>query len=208
MNSITDLFARFDPETGVIEGGELTTRRLSDLRSAFARPEAVDAVLNIGDPVIYTVSSVRTTTGEGQLHYGAGRIMPGRIGDEYYLTKGHLHSWRPAAELYIGICGRGRMILQEESSGKTVVLDLLPYTTVYVPGGTAHRTVNVGDEPLMYLGVYPADAGHDYSPLERHNFSKVIVARDGKPVALDRSGYLATPYLAGNTHTTTKSRTQ
>jgi glucose-6-phosphate isomerase, archaeal len=208
MNRITDLFARFDPDTGMIHGGDLTARRLSDLRSAFARPEAVDAVLRTSDPVIYTVSTVHTATGEGQLHYGAGRIMPGRIGDEYYLTKGHLHSWRPAAELYIGMRGLGKMILQEESSGKTIVLDLLPYTMVYIPGGTAHRTVNVGDEPLMYLGVYPAAAGHDYAPLARNNFSTVIVARDGKPVTLDRSVYLAPPNHTGNTHTQRKSGTQ
>ncbi len=191
MNSITDLFARFDPETGMIEGGETTTRRLSELRLAFARQEAVDSVLRTGDPVIYTVSSIQSATGEGQLHYGVGRILPGRIGDEYYLTKGHLHSWRAAAELYIGMRGRGKMILQEESSAKSSVLDLLPYTTVYVPGGTAHRTVNVGDEPLLYLGVYPAAAGHDYSPLVRTNFSTVVIERNGRPATLARSEYLA-----------------
>ena len=32
----------------------------------------------------------------------------------------------------------------------------------YVPGHTGHRTANVGDTPLSYIGVYPARAGHDY----------------------------------------------
>ncbi|MDH3251243.1 MAG: hypothetical protein OEM41_00550, partial [Ignavibacteria bacterium] len=83
-----------------------------------------------------------------------------------------------------------------------------PNTTVYVPGGTAHRTVNVGDVPLTYLGVYPAAAGHDYSPLVGWNFSQVIIARNGKPVSVDRSDYLTTRARQGNTRTQTRSREQ
>src|SRR5690242_20530264 len=97
-----DLFARFSSAEGVIEGHSATVRLLSDLRGCFWDAQAYELALECGNPVVYTVASVEPAAGDGQLHYGLGLIMPGKIGDEYYLTKGHLHSWRDAAEVYIG----------------------------------------------------------------------------------------------------------
>jgi glucose-6-phosphate isomerase len=31
-----------------------------------------------------------------------GVLMPGKVGAEYFMTKGHIHAWRPAAEVYLG----------------------------------------------------------------------------------------------------------
>jgi glucose-6-phosphate isomerase len=85
--------------------------------------------------------------------------MPGKIGDEYFLTKGHLHAWRPAAEFYFGLSGEGVMLLEDEATGESRLVPLRPHHAVYVPGHTAHRTVNTGAVPLTYLGVYPARPG-------------------------------------------------
>ena len=63
---------------------------------------------------------------------------------------------------------------------------LQPNSVVYVPGHTAHRTMNTGDEPLVYLGVYPATAGHDYGVIARRNFRSIVVKRDGRPTMLPR----------------------
>ncbi len=189
MLNADELLTRFNPDTGVIEGGESVIRRLSDLKNLFVNKAAFEAALGNGNPVVYTVSTLQPAQGEGQLHLGIGVLMPGRIGDEYYFTKGHLHSWGTAAEFYIGIKGRGMMVLQDESSHKSVVLDLLPNSIVYVPGHTAHRTVNVGNSPLIYFGVYPAEAGHDYGALEKQNFRKVIIAKNNTPTVLDRKDF-------------------
>ncbi len=182
---------RLDLESGVIEGGVTIARRLSDLRGCFADEAAYTAALARGDPVIYTVSTVEPAQGEGQLHGALGVILPGRIGDEYHLTRGHLHAWRPAAEMYIGLRGQGVMLLEDEVTGEGKMVPLLPHHFVYVPGGTAHRTINTGDEPLVYLGVYPAEAGHDYEAVARRNFRWVVVAVGGQPTLLDRSVFLA-----------------
>lgn len=190
MSGAEDLFSQFDPDTGMITGGKITSRRLSEIRGSFAQPAMVERLLAQGDPVVYTVASREPATGEGQLHFGVGRIMPGKVGDEYFLTKGHLHSWRQAAEVYIGVRGRGKMLLQDEESGRSTVLDLLPHATVYVPGATAHRTINVGQEPLVYLGIYPADAGHDYGSIGQTNFSSVVIEQGGEPLVMDRTAYL------------------
>ncbi len=189
MLNADELLTRFNPETGAIDGCKAAIRRLSDLKNLFVNRAAYAAALSNGNPTVYTVSTLEPAKGEGQLHLGVGVLMPGRIGDEYYFTKGHLHSWGTAAEFYIGIKGRGMMVLQDESSLQSVVLDLLPNSIVYVPGNTAHRTVNVGDTPLIYVGVYPSEAGHDYAALEKQTFRKVIVARNNTPTVLDRKDF-------------------
>ena len=61
---------------------------------------------------------------------------------------------------------------------------------VYVPGFVAHRTINVGDEPLVYVGIYPAKAGHDYGAIAKRNFNEVVIRVDGKPEAMKREDYM------------------
>lgn len=183
---------RFDPEQARVEGAPAVERRLSDLRGVFADAAAYKAALVEGDPVVYRVYSVEPGSGQGQLHYGLGVLMPGRVGDEYYLTKGHLHAWRPAAEVYIGLRGAGVMLLEDETGGHSQMVPLTASSVVYVPGHTAHRTINTGEQPLVYLGVYPSEAGHDYGAIAERNFAHVVVRRDGQPVLLERRAFLAT----------------
>jgi len=190
MSRITSLLTRFDPETGKVEGVQGVSRRLADLRGAFADPVAFEEALHKDNPIVYTVSSVTPGDGKGDLHYGVGVLFPGTVGQEYYLTKGHLHSWREAAEIYVGLHGEGRMLLEDEATKESTVVELLPNSTVYVPGHTMHRTINVGPVPLLYIGIYPADAGHDYREIAKRNFRTVIVEKEGKPVVMDREEYM------------------
>jgi glucose-6-phosphate isomerase len=184
---IQELVSRFDPATGAIAGAPLQARRLSDLRGCFADAQAYAAALAAGDPVVYTVADVAPAQAAGDLHYAIGRLMPGRIGSEYYMTRGHMHAWRAAAELYIGLSGEGLLLLEHEAGGASRIVPLRRDELVYVPGHTAHRTVNTGSEPLSYLGVYPAAAGHDYEALARTNFRCVVIERDGRALMLPRS---------------------
>ena len=73
------------------------------------------------------------------------------------------------------------MLLENETTGESKLLSQVPDSLVYVPGFTAHRTINIGDVPLTYLGIYPADAGHDYKAIAARNFGKLVIAVDGKP---------------------------
>jgi glucose-6-phosphate isomerase len=182
----------FDPVTGEIAGLANAPKHLSQLRGCFADEAAYAAALVQSDPVLYRVASVEPATGPGQLHYGLGVLLPGRIGDEYYLTRGHLHTNRAAAEVYLGLRGMGLMLLEDEHTGECRAVALQAHSLVYVPGHTAHRTVNIGDEPLVYWGIYPSDAGHDYSFVAQRNFRQVVVARAGAPVVLERADYLKT----------------
>lgn len=187
MLDFDQLLSRYNPATGELAGAKATERHLADLRGCFADSVAFEAELATSNPLLYRVASAEPSHGEGDLHYGVGCIMPGKIGGEYFLTKGHLHAWRPAAEFYFGLSGEGVMLLEDEATGESRMVPLRPHQAVYVPGRTAHRTVNIGAAPLTYLGVYPAKAGHDYRTIAKTNFRHVVVELDGRPAMIERT---------------------
>lgn len=176
--------------TGALTGSKRVERRLSDLAGCFADEAAFAHQLQNGDPLLYAVASIEPAQGEGDLHYGLGVLYPGKVGDEYFMTKGHLHAWRPAAEIYIGLRGRGVMLLEDEKTGASRMEKLEGNSIVYVPGCTAHRTLNIGTEPLVYIGVYPAKAGHDYGAIAARNFRSVVVDRQGQPCLVPREEWV------------------
>lgn len=181
-----DLSVAYGLDSARIGNRPFVQRRLADLRGCFADSDAFEAALAIDNPILYEVTAVEPASGDGQLHYGLGIIYPGKIGDEYYLTKGHYHSHRPAAEVYVGLRGEGVMLLEDEATGESQMAVLKENCAVYVPGHTAHRTMNTGSVPLVYLGIYPSNAGHDYGAIAARNFRKIVVERDGKPEMINR----------------------
>jgi glucose-6-phosphate isomerase, archaeal len=182
------LFSHLDIDAGMIEGAALTRRRLSDLEGIFFDTAAYARAVSQGNPLIYTVSAIDRASGDGALHYALGSLLPGRIGREYFMTKGHYHAWREAAEVYVGLSGEGVMLLENESS-ESALLPLKPKSIVYVPGRAAHRTINTGTKPLVYLGVYPARAGHDYAAIAAKNFRNVVLEQDGATVMRERATF-------------------
>ncbi len=130
-----------------------------------------------GSPV-YWVESSQTEDGPGGLITGISVLEPGRIGQEYAMTRGHLHATADRYELYVGLSGRGVMIL-ETLDGRSEVIDIVPGKAVYVPGWWVHRSVNTGSERFTTLFCYAADAGQDYSIIERAGGMKSLVVVDG-----------------------------
>ncbi len=196
MHPFADLIHTFDSATATLDSGAITERRLSDLAGVFVDEQAFAAAVRDGDPVVYTVQGIAPAEGAGALNYALGTLHPGRVGDEFYMTKGHLHAWRPAAEVYIGLSGEGLMLLEDEETGQSQAVPLRANGIVYVPGSTAHRTINTGTTPLVYLGIYPSDAGHDYAAIAERNFRQIVVGTHHAPVVADRAAYLLTHHEA------------
>lgn len=186
LENFMTLTENYDALTAVLSGGQIVERRLGQMSGCFADEAAFDVAVKGGDPLLYRVTAVEPAQGKGDLHYGLGILYPGKVGDEYFMTKGHLHATREAAEVYIGLTGEGFMLLEDEHSGESRLEPLGKGKVVYVPGHTAHRTMNTGDVPLTYFGVYPANAGHDYGAIAERNFRKILVERDGQPTLIDR----------------------
>jgi glucose-6-phosphate isomerase, archaeal len=165
-------------------------RRLSDMKGLYADP-AAEAALLAEDPLIYQVYNATDTPHvAGQLLYSTTVIRPGKVGDEYFMTKGHYHAQGDRAELYYGLLGEGYLLLQTPE-GEISLQKLTPGAAAYVPPYWGHRTINTGSENFVFLAVYPADAGYDYKTIAERGFASILVERDGQPELIDNPRYYA-----------------
>jgi len=124
------------------------------------------------DPVIYHGYDADVPHAADHLPFRTTIIGAGTVGGEFFMTKGH-HHCRDTAEVYVGMAGHGLMLMESRAGGYAQE-ELVPSASVYVPPGWAHRTVNTGAEPLIFLATYPGDAGHDYGAIERSGFSRRV----------------------------------
>jgi glucose-6-phosphate isomerase len=155
-------------EAGTLIGSNGRYERfLRDLKGLYRDEDAYQQLLaaDDGSPV-YWVETSHTEAGPGGLITGISALEPGKVGEEYFMTRGHLHALADRSELYVGLSGRGVMIL-ETLEGASELVEVLPGQAVYVPGHWVHRSVNVGDERFVTMFCYAADAGQDYSIIER-----------------------------------------
>lgn len=128
--------------------------------------------------LVYQVAEHRNSDGAGALVIGTSTLLPGRYGAEYAMTRGHLHRTEDRAELYHCLSGVG-VLLMETLDGRSRALPLEPGAAVHVPGHWVHRSINTGDEPLVTLFCYPADAGQDYELIARAGGMARLVVDDG-----------------------------
>ncbi len=163
-------------------------RHVGDMSGMYRDQEATQEIVSQGNPVVYRVYNVLVPEEQGHLQHCVSVIYPGKVGDEYYMTKGHFHAKRDTGEIYLGLRGEGKLVLQNEHHDVRI-LDMKPGSISYIPPYWAHRTVNVDGKPLVFFGVYPGHAGHDYGVVERKGFAKLVVERGGKPEVVDNPSY-------------------
>ena len=118
-------------------------RPLSAMRGQYADQEAYEALLAQGDTALYEVYETHRPqvadeyievadeyievadeyievadehVGLGELLHGTSIVHPGKVGDEYFMTKGHFHSVLNTAEVYYVLQGRGMMVMANQLS--------------------------------------------------------------------------------------------
>ena len=172
--------------TGVIEPvNQVIRRTLSNMRGMYADDAAYDRILaQEGDRLIYEVYPVDIPEEEGQVLHSTTVLHPGRIGDEFHMTKGHFHVKRDRAEVYLGLAGEGYLLLQTDE-GEVSSVPMKAGTIAYVPPLWAHRTLNTGSTPFIFFAVWPGDSGHDYGTIEKVGFAKIMVAQNGGVTLVD-----------------------
>lgn len=154
-------------------------KRLADLAGLYADSAAFNAlVAGRGQEVVYDVTEHRPSAAAGDLITGVTRMSPGKIGDEFFLTRGHLHAQADRPELYFGLKGTGLMLM-ESPDGETRVVEIAANTVCYVAPHWIHRSVNVGADDFVMLFCYPADAGQDYAIIERAAGMRLRIVDDG-----------------------------
>ena len=165
-------------------------RRLSSMRGQFTDQRAYDAQMAQEDMLLYEVYEFLRPESSGELLHGISIVHPGKVGDEYFMTKGHFHAVLDTAEIYYCLAGEGYMVM-ETPEGESRIAALHPGGVLYVPPRWAHRSVNTGaNADLITFFVYPGHAGHDYGSIEKQGFRKLVVARDGRPAIVDNPRWM------------------
>jgi glucose-6-phosphate isomerase, archaeal len=177
MNWIAPFTTTLDLDGGALDPErKLVERTLADMQGMYAARVPDE---RLGE-VVYRVSEIPAPLSEGNLLSSTTTIEPGTVEGEYHMTKGHFHALIDRAEIYVTIAGHGRLVMATEA-GEATVEPMLRGSVNYVPGGWAHRSVNVGSEPLVFFAAFPADAGYDYKTIEERGFPLLVVERDGVP---------------------------
>lgn len=186
MDVMQPFHAMLDLQTGVIQPtAPIIKRHLSQMKNMYADETAYQQIISEeNDRLIYEVYPADLPEAEGQVLYCTTVIHPGKVGDEYHMTKGHFHSKRDRGEVYFGLSGEGYLLLETED-GKTHAEPMVKGTVAYVPPYWAHRTINTGTEPFIFFAAWPGDAGHDYGTIEDTGFAQILVEQAGKPAFID-----------------------
>lgn len=157
-----------------------STRLLADLEGVFGDQAAFDS--SDKNRVIYHVSSylpVKEHT-PGGLYMGITTLYPGKVGNEYFMTKGHFHEHSDRAEFYWGVEGEGMLILMDEQRNVRAER-MFPGSLHYIPGKVAHRVANTGYGKLVFAACWPSDAGHDYGTIATGGFARRLIDINGVP---------------------------
>lgn len=190
-NEMVSKLVRFSLTDGMSPDVVPIQRRLSQMSGMYADEAARAQMVRDGDPLVYEFHDLGLPEREGVIAFGTSIIHPGKVGGEYFMTKGHFHTILETAEIYYCLRGQGYMLM-ENPEGDWEARELTPGCAVYVPERYAHRSINVApDSPLVTFFAFRADAGHNYAAIETKGFRKRIVERGGKPQIIDNPAWKA-----------------
>jgi glucose-6-phosphate isomerase len=181
--SVSDLpiSVQFNFNSGIFSpSNQVVTRRVSDLAEMFSDQGAVQKILKNGDQLIYDIQYYPYITSKSDMALGVTRIQPGKVGDEYHMTKGHFHARDDQPEIYFCVHGTG-YILMETTDGEFYAHPWTPGTITHIPPMFAHRVVNTGNDMLFFVATFHISAGHDYDLITRQGFAQLVVERNGQP---------------------------
>ena len=180
-----------DVDSGLMTGTPTRyQKRLRDLRGLYADTAAFETLVSSrGNDVVYEVTDHRPNANPGDVITGVTRMSPGKVGEEFFMTRGHIHALIDRPELYYGLKGEGLMLM-ESPDGETRMIEIRSNTACYVPSFWIHRSMNLGNEDFVMLFCYPADSGQDYDIIERSSGMKLRIVADGS------GGWRAVPNTA------------
>ena len=161
------------------------------MKGQFSDQQAYAALLAKEDLILYEVYELQRPELAGELLSGISIVHPGKVGAEYFMTKGHFHTVLETAEIYHCLNGEGLMVM-ETPEGNWAVEELRPGKILYVPPRWAHRSVNTGrQDDLVTFFVYPGNAGHDYGTIETQGFRKLALEVNSQLKIEDNPRWLA-----------------
>jgi glucose-6-phosphate isomerase len=164
------------------EGSNLFTsvKKLGDLTGVFEDREAFQN-MDMRRIVYEVQSHLPVDEGTaGGLFMGTTVIHPGKVGSEYFMTRGHYHAIENRCEYYWGIQGEG-VLIRKNRNGEIFGEKVFPGSLHFINAHTAHRVANVGKTKLIFAACWPSDAGHNYEEIEDKGFGVILIDENGKP---------------------------
>lgn len=162
---------------------DIVDRKVSDLAMMFYDQDVVKEIINTGDKLVYQIRYYPFITSKSDMALGTTVIFPGKVGDEYHMTKGHFHARDDQPEIYYCVHGEGYLQM-ESRDGDYQVVPWKAGTITHIPPQYAHRVINTGSIPLVFVASFHVAAGHDYEMVEAKGFKNVFVERNGKTVEI------------------------
>lgn len=184
---------RLDIKSTVLTSGEIPNpdeiwvRRLRDVKDYYHDRKAYETM--DPDAVVYRCY---TSAKNPELMYLVTEISPGKVGDEYFKTKGHFHARPEAPGIYTCFSGLGVAVLQHKDENRPVMI--APFergTILFIPPYYGHRVVNIGDDKVIYLCIAAADSGWSYDLFAEKDFRYLIVEKDNKATFVENPKYKA-----------------
>ncbi len=186
MSDIKKLMRPFGVDIDLVEGimsnpDRRLARTAKDMIGYYRDATVLQRLIDEGDPLHYEVFEKNVPEEYGQVMFCISKLQQGRVGDEYFFTKGHYHTIAQTAEIYLCIRGQGYMAMKT-TGGECLFEPMVRNRMVYVPPYWAHRSINTGNEPLISFCAYPGDAGHNYGDIATEGFPHRVFFRNGKEV--------------------------
>jgi len=162
---VNPFYSRLDFDSGMLLDYDIKTeRRLSDIKPYVEDKEFIEQMIKEENRLVYEVLQKDVPKEEGQVQHCVTIIKPEDVNGECFFTKGHYHANDKSAEIYMGLKGKGVLVLQKNDQVK--VIEMQEGTVAYIPPMWAHRTVNVGDEDFIFMSFWPGDSGYNYEKLQ------------------------------------------
>ena len=177
-NGLSPFLTFVNPETLQIQPNTSGYKKyFRELSGIYADEAAFERLAEtFGDAVAYRVDEARFSDQASDLITGISVLEPGKVGLEFFMTRGHLHQRADRPETYYCLAGHG-MLLLESLAGEIKAMEMGPGSLVYVPPFWVHRSVNVGETVFATLFSYPADAGQDFEIVRQaKGFQQLVVS--------------------------------
>lgn len=169
-----------DPKTGELQPATgRYVKRLGEFEGIYQDKAAFDAW--DADSLAYEVIEYRAAGSD--IVFGTTVMQPGRVGDEYFVTRGHFHVRPDRGEVYYTQSGEGLLLL-ESRDGECRAVEMRPGICAFIPPDWGHRSVNTGSDRLVFVWVCTVDAGHDYGEIATRGMRHIVVAREGRPTVV------------------------
>ena len=167
---------------GALAGHTGTKRSLiADLKGLFAHAEAFNRlVAERGSDLAYEVHEFRPErVAPHELVFGTSTLQAGKVGDEFFMTRGHIHTRTDRPEIYFCHAGRGVMHMEAPDGDDAADRDaaglgrLRPRRSGFTAASMSAQSRS------SRRSAIPADAGQDYDIIERSGGMRTLIVEDG-----------------------------